>query len=147
MYKIIVDAEKCSGCRICEAVCSTRILDNKGFNRKMAAIRVLFKGELEEDIRPVVCKQCKRPLCAKNCPTESISRDVNGIIQINKDSCIGCGNCAQDCPFGAMVLHPDLEVPSKCDLCQGDPLCVKYCVTGALRFISENAVGIEREDR
>lgn len=143
MYRILVDAEKCTGCRICEAVCSTRILNNKGFNRKMAAIKVLFRGELEEDIRPVLCRQCKKPPCAGCCPTESISRNGDGIVRIDRDTCIGCGNCAEACPFGAVVLHPDLDVPSKCDLCGGDPLCVKYCVAGALRLVHENAVGIE----
>ena len=143
MNRIVIDAQKCSGCRICEAVCSTRILEDKGFNRKAAAIRVFFRGELEEDIKPVLCRQCKRPLCARNCPTRALERADNGIVQLDRETCIGCGNCAEDCPFGAIVLHPDLVVPAKCDLCQGNPLCVQYCVTGALRFVQEVTVGAE----
>lgn len=144
MEKIVVDSKQCSGCRICEAVCSARQIDFQGFNRKQACIRVIFAGELEDDIRPVLCKQCKKPQCAKNCPTGSLIYE-DGKVRLNKQTCIGCGVCAQDCPFGAIVLHPNAQEPYKCDLCAGEedgPLCVQFCVTGALRFVDETAIGL-----
>lgn len=146
MGKIIVAAEKCSGCRICEAVCSARQMKYQGFNRKRCCIRVTFAGELEDNIRPVLCKQCKKPLCAQNCPTASLSYQ-DGKVELNKETCIGCGLCAQDCPFGAIILHPHAQEPYKCDLCcdvTGGPLCVQFCVTGALRLVDETAIGLVR---
>jgi len=32
----------------------------------------------------------------------------------------------------------------KCDLCEGEPYCVKYCETGALRYIEAEDAGIQR---
>jgi Fe-S-cluster-containing hydrogenase component 2 len=40
-----------------------------------------------------------------------------------------------------MYAHDDCEVPLKCDMCGGDPECVKKCPKGALRLIPESALG------
>ena len=66
---------------------------------------------------------------------------VNGIWNIDDGQCIGCGTCAEECPFGAIIVHQDSKSPFKCDLCKGDPACVKSCPTGALKYDSETDVG------
>jgi Fe-S-cluster-containing hydrogenase component 2 len=49
-----------------------------------------------------------------------------GAVVINDDVCTGCLDCVDACPFDAIPVGPNNEV-LKCDLCGGDPLCVKYC--------------------
>ncbi len=45
-----------------------------------------------------------------------------------------CKECLEACPFGAMGFDPDRGRPFKCDLCGGEPLCVRFCEPGALLF-------------
>ena len=47
-------------------------------------------------------------------------------LNLNEEKCIGCLACVDACPFGAIQINPDGDV-LKCDLCGGDPVCVKYC--------------------
>ncbi|MCK5548711.1 MAG: 4Fe-4S binding protein, partial [Thermoplasmata archaeon] len=53
----------------------------------------------------------------------------------DKDKCIGCRLCVVVCPFSAITTFRDEII--KCDLCNGDPTCVKYCATGALTYDDE----------
>lgn len=152
MNRIMVDHKKCTGCRICELVCSTRmVLD--GFNPKAAALKVAEVGLLQADV-PVVCMHCfgqngqgKAP-CSAACPTDAFVTDsTTGALRLIREKCIGCGACVRDCPFGVLSLHPETNTPSKCDLCDGQPLCVAHCPTGALSFKSETLGGwLKREE-
>ncbi|GAB6154628.1 hypothetical protein JCM17380_33780 [Desulfosporosinus burensis] len=147
MKKLLIDNKLCSGCRICESICSYNKLREK-FNRKKAAIKVVVQGELGEINKPVVCRHCKNAKCFEVCPADAFyTHDVTGALLIDSTKCIGCGLCAQECPFGAIFLHEELEVPIKCDLCNGDPLCVKYCVPGAIKYEDENRVGANNRER
>jgi Fe-S-cluster-containing hydrogenase component 2 len=38
------------------------------------------------------------------------------------------------CPFGMIFVDAEKGFAVKCDLCGGDPECVKYCIPEALRF-------------
>ena len=90
----------------------------------------------------VVCNQCKDAKCMAACPTNAIYRK-DGIVKINAGECIGCHACVDACPFGAMYVHSDLDVPLKCDLCadNGNPKCVEMCPTGAIVSIPEHVFG------
>ncbi|MDI6823520.1 MAG: 4Fe-4S dicluster domain-containing protein [Bacillota bacterium] len=128
--RILVDPALCSGCRACEVACS---FGHEGvFGPGLARIRVV-KVEEEGYDRPVVCHQCRRPPCAQACPTGALTRDeAAGRLRLDDAACIGCGACVEACPFGAMRLHPDTEQAMFCDLCGGDPACVKRCTPGAI---------------
>jgi Fe-S-cluster-containing dehydrogenase component len=62
----------------------------------------------------------------------AIQRDSKGVVTIDYDECIGCEACVGHCPFGVMMVLPDKMV--KCELCGGNPQCVKYCATGAIEY-------------
>jgi Fe-S-cluster-containing hydrogenase component 2 len=136
--KLTVIPELCSGCRICEIACA---LKHFGLNNpKKAAIRIVHAYPHPVMRMPVVCSQCKVPVCAKVCPTNALQR-TNGTVSLIKEDCISCLKCVEACPFGAIYAHEDCELPIKCDMCGGDPECVKKCPLGALRLIPEEAIG------
>lgn len=122
--------ERCTGCRFCELVCS---LTHEGVvNRRKARIRVVRNG-IMNDV-PVVCTQCVAcgdDCCAEACPENAISM-VDGVLIVNEDECDGCGACERACRYGAIRVVEGLA--RKCDLCGGDPVCVKFCPLGALKF-------------
>ena len=82
---------------------------------------------------PVVCQMCEERFCTQ-CPHEAISVGSLGRIVISKERCTGCGECEALCPVGAIELGED--VPLVCDLCGGDPQCIKTCSLNAIVFDS-----------
>ena len=76
------------------------------------------------------------------CPVDAITSQ-DGVVQINDDACIGCHACVNACPFGAMYIHRDQDVPLKCDLCEdnGQPKCVAMCPTNAIAYLPEHVFG------
>ena len=70
----------------------------------------------------------------KVCPVKAITRDGNGACVINYDKCIGCKMCKNACPLGNMSYSTRLRRVFKCDLCGGEPKCVRFCPGGALLF-------------
>jgi Fe-S-cluster-containing dehydrogenase component len=63
-------------------------------------------------------------------------------VEVNPASasaCIGCAACVDACPFGVATLHPVAGTAIICDLCGGDPACVKRCATGAIVYAERGA--------
>jgi Fe-S-cluster-containing hydrogenase component 2 len=136
--KLTVIPEECSGCRICELICTIKHFGVN--NPKKAAIRVLITYPHPVMRMPIVCSQCRVPTCAQVCPVDAL-RWVDGVVQLDKENCTSCYKCVEACPFGAIYAHEDCDQPIKCDMCGGDPECVKKCPKGALRLIPEAALG------
>jgi anaerobic carbon-monoxide dehydrogenase iron sulfur subunit len=69
------------------------------------------------------------------CPMHATYRNYStGAMEVNPYRCIGCMGCVSACPFGATFVDQDNGRVLKCDLCDGDPTCVKVCPTGALTY-------------
>ena len=130
--KLIVNPAECTGCGACELACSMR---NAGeFNPSRSRIQII---SLDPDFfrLPVVCLQCYKPSCSEICPTGAITRDdATGTVKVLKENCIGCRMCEEACPFGAIFFSEQEQKAIKCELCDGDPQCVPFCVTNALEF-------------
>ncbi|MBI4288039.1 MAG: 4Fe-4S dicluster domain-containing protein [Chloroflexi bacterium] len=130
--KIVIRPKLCTGCRLCESTCA--LYNEKVNNPTRSRIQVMKQHSFGL-FTPVMCYQCKEPPCVPPCPVDAIKRDPEtGVTNIDYDLCIGCEQCAAACPFGAIITLPDKVV--KCDLCKGDPQCVKYCETKAIEYKS-----------
>jgi carbon-monoxide dehydrogenase iron sulfur subunit len=130
--QLIVDERLCSGCRACQVAC---VAAHEGvFGVSTARIHVVKVEPLGID-RPEVCRQCEPASCIDACPTGALEWDeATGAVSVDVGSCIACGACVEACPFGMAALHPMEDVAIICDLCGGEPACVRRCATGAIRF-------------
>ncbi|MHB8170995.1 MAG: 4Fe-4S dicluster domain-containing protein [Thermincolia bacterium] len=152
-----IDTSKCTACRGCQTAC-------KSWNQLPAEI-LEFKGNLQthEDTSPITftyvsmherwekgtmdwffakhqCMHCTEASCKKVCPENAISHTETGAVVLDKEKCIGCGYCAQYCPFGIPKVNEDEKKMFKCHLCSDrvsnnlKPACAKTCAPGAVQF-------------
>ena len=150
---ILVDFEKCTGCRTCESVCSE-------FNNKVTVNEQLVNGlcnphlsnikvyHYNPDIDiPSTCALCDDSPCVEVCPVEphpetgrkALYRDKELMTIINDPiRCIGCQSCAIECEqkrAGVIQSDPETGSPARmCTLCNGDPQCASQCPFDALKY-------------
>jgi len=127
LKKLIAHAAKCSGCGICEDVCSRMYF--KKADRSKSAIRIIKDGD---HYRIEVCDQCGE--CIKMCSSLALERAGNGVVRNDKNKCTGCLICVAECRRGFMRYHDDEPVPFKCVACG---LCARQCPSGALVLADE----------
>lgn len=146
---LVLDLERCTRCDECTKACAdthggvTRLIrDGMRFDRFLVASS---------------CRSCMDPYCLIGCPVDAIHRRGDTLEISIEDYCIGCGLCAQNCPYGNINMHgfPKMERDARtgreqpvfqildgkrhpvlqqrattCDLCQsidGRPSCVYAC--------------------
>ena len=134
---LVVNPEKCAGCRTCELMCSYGRIN--AFNPRLSAVTVMNYEAALTSV-PVMCMQCDEACCLKVCPVGAISRDEEGLVSTNPDKCIVCKMCVSVCPLGNISYSPSGKKVFKCDLCGGDPKCVKYCSPGAIQFVDPSEI-------
>ena len=127
---LIVDPDKCTTCRLCELVCSER--SEGAFRPSRSHVRVAIDAE-EAFYFPMICLQCEEAACIEACPTDALVRDeATGAVVLVEARCDECGACEPACPYGA--IHCREGKARKCELCGGDPECVRFCSPGALTY-------------
>ena len=116
---------------MCELICSL----HKEKESNPAKARIYIEFYLLEGMRvPKLCINCAQPPCVSACPLEALKQDATtGWVVLDENTCTDCAQCIPTCPYGALRLTPENDV-IKCDLCGGDPMCVKMCETQAIRF-------------
>lgn len=140
---LVIDYEKCTGCRICEQVCTVK---HEGVvNPARSRIRVI-KWEQEGRYVPMTCQQCESAPCQTICPVKAISRDetLNRVV-VDYDICIGCRMCVAICPFGAMAFDTLAQKVMKCDFCDGDPQCARFCEVDAIQYLDATEQSMEKQ--
>jgi Fe-S-cluster-containing hydrogenase component 2 len=85
-------------------------------------------------VQPSLCHQCGNPFCLKVCPHGAIEKK-DDIVTIDREKCTGCKMCQKYCPYDAIVIKD--KKAYKCELCGGDPQCVRVCSTGAISVCDE----------
>ena len=77
---------------------------------------------------PHLCAQCNDYPCVASCPVQALSTDADTkAVLVDREKCISCGKCIKACPGQVPILHPVDNKALICDLCGGDPECVKVC--------------------
>ncbi len=142
---LVFDRRVCTGCRLCELACSFAKFNNV-YSYEKTHIRHVIEFDRGE-IECQYCQHCEEPLCKASCPVDAIHKDPEtGIVKINALECIGCQTCNVVCPTRIPRFHPERKVSVKCDLCDGDPACVKYCSPMAISYVTrEEADRLLRE--
>lgn len=135
---IFSDPEKCTGCKICELVCSA--VNEDEFNPLLSRIRTV---RLEAILNTsLTCRLCDDPTCVRVCPRKALSQDEEtGLIIVDEDQCTGCGWCIEACEFGVIMLPRDRKYIIICDLCEGEPKCIEFCPKEALSLVTTEEVG------
>ena len=140
-YMVTCDTSLCTMCSSCAAVCCMMRVTGES-NTQLGAIQVSF-DHMNGEVKYVnTCRQCAAPSCMQACLVGAIYIDEKtGARVIDQTKCIGCKSCQIACPFGAVVYNPKTSKCYKCDLCGGDPLCVKHCPSGATSLVSPTEGG------
>ncbi|MEM0020716.1 MAG: 4Fe-4S dicluster domain-containing protein [Fervidicoccaceae archaeon] len=142
--RLEVDFSKCSGCKYCELWCSFK---HEGFFSSTFSRIKIIKDDLREIDFPLICQNCEDAPCSKSCPTKALYFDEKEKkVKLDEFLCIGCGSCIDACPYGYLSMNPLKLKPLLCDLCGGQPECVKRCPTGAL-FLTSRDQQIEKPQK
>jgi len=142
MSAISVLPDLCTGCKACEMVCS--LSHESVSSPSLSRIQVRTWGEIAVYM-PIVCQHCTDAPCIRICPTRARKRVPETLAVITDPIwCVGCKSCIYACPYAAPVIHPVQHKTMTCDLCGGEPLCVKVCTVGALSYTSEEKTSEDR---
>jgi Fe-S-cluster-containing hydrogenase component 2 len=86
----------------------------------------------------MMCQQCNEAPCTTVCIPHAMHRNpLTGQVDLDAAKCIGCKMCVQACPFGNAAWDFLTESILKCDTCNGDPKCVKFCPNAALEWVAD----------
>jgi anaerobic dimethyl sulfoxide reductase subunit B (iron-sulfur subunit) len=150
-YAFYMNADKCISCRACIIACKDK--HDHAVGRKFRRVYANGAGTWTPNINgtyspnnvftysfSIACNHCADPACKKVCPVNAIVKRDDGIVFIDKDTCIGCRSCADACPYNAPSFDAETEKMGKCDFCRellavGEPpACVAACSMHCLTY-------------
>ena len=138
--EILVDIDKCTGCRACEMACSAYHATPRysSINPSKARIRVVC-DEINDEYVPI--------RAGDYTPSECNGRHIYTIGGKQYSECSFCG---ASCPSRDYFVEPDSGLPLKCDMCESVPplevpMCVKVCGAEALTYVEREVVREEKE--
>ncbi|MFK7936373.1 MAG: 4Fe-4S dicluster domain-containing protein [Saprospiraceae bacterium] len=138
-YGFVIDNRKCIGCHACTTACKSEHDVAVGVNRTW--VKQVEKGEFPNTRRlfsVMRCNHCTDAPCVTICPTEALFIRKDGIVDFDKDRCIGCKSCMQACPYDALYIDPETHTAAKCNYCAHridvglEPACVNVCPEEAI---------------
>lgn len=193
-YGMVIDLNKCVGCHACSIACRAEWDVPVGLDSSKRKQRRNWVERLGPDATPHglastyyvgLCNHCDKPVCVDSCPADKVAvtfsdpktgkkktlnvaatwKDpFNGTVQIDKERCLGCGACADSCPYSARYVFEEngTSIADKCTLCVErtavglEPACVQTCIARArihgdlndkkseiARYVSKGAVRLE----
>ena len=138
-YGFIIDNRKCIGCHACTTACKAEHQVPVGVNRTW--VKQVEKGEFPHTRRlfsVMRCNHCTDAPCVEICPVEALFIRDDGIVDFDKNRCIGCKSCMQACPYDALYIDPENHTAAKCNYCAHrvdiglEPACVNVCPEHAI---------------
>src|SRR6266850_4865149 len=105
---LVMDMDLCIRCGNCSLACHKVHGQSRLMRHGIHIARpVKPKGRaIQHVLLPNVCLHCQDPECLTGCPTGAIARFEGGQIDIEPKTCIGCGDCATQCPYDAISMIP-----------------------------------------
>lgn len=105
---LVMDMDLCIRCGNCSMACHKVHGQSRLLRRGIHIARPVKPNSLSTQhvLLPSVCLHCRDPECLTGCPTGAIARFSEGHIDINPTTCIGCGDCATQCPYNAISMVP-----------------------------------------
>jgi Fe-S-cluster-containing dehydrogenase component/CRP-like cAMP-binding protein len=105
---LVMDMDLCMRCGNCSLACHKIHGQSRLLRRGIHISRPVKVGisKKQHVLSPQVCMHCKDPECLTGCPTGAIFRDPLGHVDIDPLTCIGCFDCATQCPYDAISMVP-----------------------------------------
>ena len=171
-WGFLIDLEACIGCKACSVACKTEFEVPLGvFRSSVKELEVGTYPKVTRAFVPWLCNHCANPVCVDVCPVDEVEaaftwpdnsietfakratyQRPDGLVLVDQDRCIGCGQCVDECPYGVRFLNPLKRTTSadaigehpadKCDLCVHRldaglvPACVNTC-QGNARLVGD----------
>ena len=137
---LVMDMDLCIRCGNCSLACHKMHGQSRLLRRGIQIERPakIGKKRLQHALVPQVCMHCADPECLTGCPTGSIFRSPSGDVDIDPQTCIGCFDCATQCPYDAITMVPRTAPPSN------DGFAAKVRKIFSLR--NERLVNVEPSD-
>ena len=163
----VIDQTRCIGCHACSTACKSENAVPLGVNRTY--VKYVDIGQFPAARRAFQvtrCNQCDHPPCVTACPTSAMYRRPDGIVDFDKDICIGCKACIAACPYDAIFINPEDHSAEKCNFCTHrlevglEPACVVVCPTEAIligdlhdpqsrvsQYVNRDVVAVRRPEK
>jgi Fe-S-cluster-containing dehydrogenase component/formate-dependent nitrite reductase membrane component NrfD len=163
----VIDQTRCIGCHACSTACKSENAVPLGVNRTY--VKYVDIGQFPTARRAFQvtrCNQCDHPPCVTACPTSAMYRRPDGIVDFDKEICIGCKACIAACPYDAIFINPEDHSAEKCNFCAHrlevglEPACVVVCPTEAIlignlrdpesrvaKFVNRDVVAVRRPEK
>lgn len=117
-YGFVLDQRRCIGCHACTVACKSENDVPVGDFRTW--VKYTEVGEfpaVKRHFAVLRCNQCTNAPCVTVCPVTALHKREDGIVDLDKDVCIGCKACMQACPYDALHLNEDTGGAEKCHFC------------------------------
>ena len=141
MKRKVIDASKCQGCLNCEAACVEAHFKESGL---LDSSRGKVGLGPDSNPYPQFCRHCDRPSCVEACPSGALRKLSDGLVEHDREKCLGCWMCVMSCPYGMARPGADGKM-SKCDGCAAHDsmACVEACPSGCLKESKEPGSPVE----
>lgn len=163
----VIDQTRCIGCHACSTACKSENAVPLGVNRTYVKyVDIGAFPAARRAFQVTRCNQCEHPPCVTACPTTAMFRRPDGIVDFDKNICIGCKACIAACPYDAIFINPEDHSAEKCNFCAHrldvglEPACVVVCPTEAIlignlkdpqsrvaKYVNRDVVAVRRPEK
>jgi Fe-S-cluster-containing dehydrogenase component/formate-dependent nitrite reductase membrane component NrfD len=135
----VIDQTRCIGCHACTTACKSENEVPLSVTRTyVKSVDIGIFPQARRAFQVTRCNQCEDAPCVAACPTGAMFTRPDGIVDFDKDACIGCKACMAACPYDAIFINPADHSAEKCNFCAHridaglEPACVVVCPTQAI---------------